>query len=59
MHEGMQFAAAYHTEMAMRLAMFWAVVSLTAMSMLERSPTEAFQEDVVGETFAKFREHAE
>jgi hypothetical protein len=40
--EGMWFAAACHTEMALQLAALRAMESSVAQSVLGRSPTEAF-----------------
>jgi hypothetical protein len=34
----MQFALARHTEVAVRLSMFWAAMSLAVQSILERFP---------------------
>jgi hypothetical protein len=59
LHEGMRFATACHTKVAMRLAVLWAVVSSAAQSMLGRLPTKVFQADVVGEMAVKFRDQVE
>jgi hypothetical protein len=59
LHEGMCFAVACHTKMAMQLAALWVAMSLAAQSVLGRSSTEAFQVDVVGKMLAKFREQEE
>jgi hypothetical protein len=48
LHEGMWFAAAYHTEMAMQLAVLWTTVSSGSQSVLGRSPSKALQAHVVG-----------
>jgi hypothetical protein len=46
--EAIQVAAACNTEMARKLAVLQTAVSSVTHSMLWRSPTEAFQADVVG-----------
>jgi hypothetical protein len=48
LHEGMQFAAAYHTEVAMRLVVLWAVVSSVAQFILGCLPADVFHAEVVG-----------
>jgi hypothetical protein len=58
LHEVMQFAAACHTEVAMRLSGFWAAASLATQSILGRLPTDASQAGVVGEMVARFQEQA-
>jgi hypothetical protein len=59
LHEGMWFAATYHTEVAMHLALLWVVVSSAAQSMLGHLPPEVLQEDAVGEMATKFWEQGE
>jgi hypothetical protein len=54
LHEGMRFAIACHTKVAMRLAALWAAVSSAAQSMLGRLPAKVFQADVVGEMAGMF-----
>jgi hypothetical protein len=56
LHEGMGFAAAHHTEVAMRLSVLWAAVSLAAQSILGRLPVDVFQAGVMGEMVARFQE---
>jgi hypothetical protein len=43
LHEGMQFAAAHHTEVAIRLFALWAAVSLAAHSRLGHLPIAVSQ----------------
>jgi hypothetical protein len=42
MNEGMQFAAAHHTEVVMRLFVLWAAVSLATQTILWRLPIDVF-----------------
>jgi hypothetical protein len=49
----------HHTEVAMGLSTFWAVVSLAAQSILGHLPIDASQAGVVGEMVARFQERAE
>jgi hypothetical protein len=58
-YEGMQFAAAHHTNVAMQLFALWGVVSLAAQSILGCLPIDTFQVGVVGEMVARFQERAE
>jgi hypothetical protein len=58
LHEGMRFAAANYTGVAMWFSALWAVVPSAAHSVLGRLPIEAFQVEVVGEKVAKFPEQA-
>jgi hypothetical protein len=59
LHEGMQFGAAYHTEVAMWLVVLWAVVSSVAQFILGCLPADVFHAEVVGEMVTKFQEQAE
>jgi hypothetical protein len=54
LHEGMHFAAAPHTEVAMRLSALWAVVSLATQSILRCLPIDASRVGVVGEMVIRF-----
>jgi hypothetical protein len=58
LYEGMWFAAARHTEVAMRLSALSEAVSLSAQSILGRLPVDASQAGVVGEMVARFQEQA-
>jgi hypothetical protein len=40
LHEGMQFEAAHHTEVLVRLSALWVAVSLAAQSILVRLPVD-------------------
>jgi hypothetical protein len=53
--EGMRLATLHHTKMAKELAMFWAVVSSTAESVLGCSPGDTTRVEVVGELVTEFQ----
>jgi LPS sulfotransferase NodH len=57
--EGMHSVIIRHTEMARKLTVLRAAVSSTMQSMLGRSPTEAFQVEVVDEVVALVQEQVE
>jgi hypothetical protein len=54
LHEGMQFAAAHHTDVVMRLSTLWVAVSLATQSILGCLPIDVSQVGVVGEMVARF-----
>jgi hypothetical protein len=58
LHEGMRFAVAQHTEVAMRLSVLWAAVSLASESIHGRLPIDVSQVCVVGEIVIRFWEQA-
>jgi hypothetical protein len=55
LHEGMQFVASHHPEVVMQLPALWAAVSLASQSILECSPIDVSQADVMGEMVARFQ----
>jgi hypothetical protein len=59
LHEGMCFAIAQHTEVAMRLSTLGVAMSLAIQSVLRCLPVDASQAGVVGEIVAKFWERVE
>jgi hypothetical protein len=54
LHEGMWFPVACHTEVAMRLAVLWVVVSSATQFVFACLPAEVFQADVMGKMVAQF-----
>jgi hypothetical protein len=54
--EGMQFAAACHTEVVIQLSTLWAAVSLATQSILGHLLVDVSQAGVVGEMATSFQE---
>jgi hypothetical protein len=52
--KGMRLAALHHTDMAVELAAFQAMVSSIVESVLRRSPSNTVHAEVVGELAAEF-----
>jgi hypothetical protein len=59
LHKGMRFAATQHTEVATRLSMLRAAVSLAAQSILGQLPIDVSQAGVVGEIDVLFWEQTD
>jgi hypothetical protein len=59
LYDGMRFAAARHSEVAMQLSALWAIVSLAAQSILGHLLVDGSHVGVMGEMAVRFQERAE